>query len=63
MRTSLKIPVQTATELALQTRIRALRVGLRTPGPPDTALIDEIVQLEIELQLLRAWRGEGKGRS
>jgi hypothetical protein len=47
-------------EAELQALILACREGLRSPGPPDPALIDEIVQLEIELQLLRAWRAEGK---
>jgi len=60
MRTSLRVPAQSVAEMALQARIRARREGLKAPGPPDPALIDEIVQLEVELQLLRAWRSEGK---
>lgn len=60
MRTSLAIPFRLLGEAELQALILACREGLRSPGPPDPALIDEIVQLEIELQLLRAWRAEGK---
>jgi hypothetical protein len=43
--------------MALQARIRALRVRLKDPGQPDPALVDEIARLEVELQLLRWWHG------
>jgi hypothetical protein len=50
-------------EAELLALIRARREDLRAPGPLDPALVSEITSLEVQLQLLRAWRAEGKGLS